>query len=200
MLLSLIELACNQALEHDPLSLEKIQRLRGKPVTIKIKDLNRSVTILAQSFGIELQEGESSEASVTLAATPPALLKIARHGMENAELEPGELEINGDPIVAQKFAALISGLNIDWDALLAEHLGEVPASLLNKGVSMAQMAARDGRTFLKSKVNRALVEEMNLVADANSVEHYLEDVDQLRASVDRLEARLKRLLKNDSVA
>ena len=196
MLLSLIELASNQALEHDPESLAKVQSLSGKTIALRIKDANQTVSVHPQPHGIELSLGEITDASVTLAATPAAMLKVARHGMEQADLAPGELEINGDPIVAQKFASLISGLNIDWDALLAEHVGEVPASLIQKGVTIAQDAAAGGREIIKSKVNKTLVEDLELVANPEQVEHYLEDVDKLRASVDRLEARVNRLLKH----
>lgn len=198
MLLELVELACNQALEHAPESLSKLQSLSGNTIVLEIKNINQSVTIEPQPFGVELSLGASESATVTLAATPAALIKIARSGMENADLEPGELEIHGDPIVAQKIAGIASNLEVDWDELLAEHLGEMPASLLSQGVSIAKAAAEQGGEQLKSKVNQALQTDFELVAAPDQVEDYLEGVDDLRAVVDRLELRLKKLLDHGS--
>jgi len=106
MLVDLLELASNKTLEHDPQTLERL---------------------------VKFTRNIPEKVDVTLNASLGAMVKISRDGMENAELEPGELEIAGDPIIGQRFAQVISELNIDWEALLAEQIGESPA----KAVSFA---------------------------------------------------------------
>ncbi len=195
MLLPLLELACNQALEHDAESLQKVAALQGKTIALEIRGFNQVFYVHPQLDGIEVATSAATSPSVTLAATPTALLKIARSGMDNADLEPGELEINGDPIVAQRFANIASGLDVDWEGLAAEHMGEVPAALLQRGAATAQTFVHEGRKVIKAQINTALTDEFEVVAGAQEVDHFLEEVDDLRAAVDRLEARLNKVLK-----
>ncbi len=195
MLLPLLELACNQALEYDAESLQKVAALQGKTIALEIRGFNQVFYVHPQRDGIEVATSAATSPSVTLAATPAALLKIARSGMDNADLEPGELEINGDPIVAQRFANIASGLDIDWEGLAAEHMGEVPAAIFQRGAVTAQTFVQEGRKVIKAQINTALTDEFEVVADAQEVDHFLEEVDDLRAAVDRLEARLNKVLK-----
>lgn len=195
MFLQLIELACNQALEHDVSAREKLAALDGKVILLELITLNQKAFVTPHKFGVELSNELEQTPSVSLAATPAAMFKIARYGMDDANLEPGELEISGDPIVAQRFAALIANLNVDWEGLLAEHFGELPASFLSRGMTAAQSMASEGGALLKTQVNSTLINDLNLVAPSSNVDDFLEDVDDLRAKVDRLEARLQKVLK-----
>jgi ubiquinone biosynthesis protein UbiJ len=193
MLLDLFELASNKSLEHDPQTLERLARLQGKTMTLKIKSIGQSVSITPYPEGLEFSHDAPQKVDVTLSATLGAMIKISRYGMDNAELEPGELEIAGDPIVGQRFAQVISDLNIDWEALLAEHFGESPAKAITFAAGQAKVFADESKIRLKEFLNTLIKNDMALVADKTEVEVYLDEVDTLRADVDRLSARLERL-------
>lgn len=193
MIYPLIELACNQALEHDAAALASLQTLQGKSLLLEIKQVNQRLSIEPHAHGVEITTTELEHFDVTLSATPSALLSIAKQGLEGAELAPGELEISGDPIIAQRFARIAANLNIDWEGLLAEHFGELPSVILSKGFKQASVIANDGKTLLKDQLNTLLKEKFELVADHHEVDIFLENVDDLRATVDRLEARVKRI-------
>ena len=121
------------------------------------------------------------------------MIKISRDGMDKAELNAGELEIAGDPIVGQRFAQVISELDIAWEALLAEQIGESPAKALGFAAGQAKSFADESRDKAKEFLNSVIKDDMALVADKAEVEAYLDDVDTIRADVDRLGARLERL-------
>lgn len=193
MLLDLFELASNKTLEHDPQSLERLAKLQGKTMTLIIKTIGQSVSVTPYPDGLEFSQDVPQNVDVTLSATLGAMVKISRYGMNNAELEPGELEIAGDPIVGQRFAQFISDLNIDWDALLAEHIGESPAKAVTFVAGQAKVFADESKVKLKEFLNTLIKYEMELVADKAEVDDYLDDVDTLRADVDRLSARLERI-------
>lgn len=193
MLLDLFELASNKSLEHDPQTLERLAKLQGKTMTLKIKSIGQSVSVTPYPEGLEFSHDAPQKVDVTLSATLGAMIKISRYGMDNAELEPGELEIAGDPIVGQRFAQVISDLNIDWEALLAEHFGESPAKAITFAAGQAKVFADESKVRLKEFLNTLIKNDMALVADKTEVEVYLDEVDTLRADVDRLSARLERL-------
>jgi ubiquinone biosynthesis protein UbiJ len=193
MLLDLFELASNKTLEHDPQTLERLARLQGKTMTLKVKSIGQSVSVTPYPEGLEFSHEAPPKVDVTLSATLGAMIKISRHGMDNAELQPGELEIAGDPIVGQRFAQVIADLNIDWEALLAEHFGESPAKAVTFAAGQAKVFADESKVRLKEFLNTLIKHDMALVADKAEVEVYLDDVDTIRADVDRLSARLERL-------
>ena len=193
MLLDLIEMASNKTLEHDPQTQERLEKLQGKTMTLNIKSIGQSLSISPHKEGLEFSQTTPEQVDVTLSATLGAMVKISRDGMENAELEPGELEISGDPIVGQRFAQVISDLNIDWDALLAEHIGESPAKVVSYAAQQAKEFADDSRIRFKEFISTLIKEDMAVVADKKQVEEHLDDVDNLRADVDRLHARLQRI-------
>ena len=123
MLLDLLELASNKTLEYDPQTLARLEKLHGKTMTLKIKPLNQAISVTPQREGLEFSATIPEQVDVTLTATLGALIKITRDGMDNADLNPGELEIAGDPIIGQRFAQVIAELDIDWQNLLTEQLG-----------------------------------------------------------------------------
>ena len=106
MLFSLLELAGNKALEYDEASLARLQKLHGKTMTLHIKKLDQSITVTPQAEGLEFSSATPDRVDVTLSTTVAAMIKISRDGLENAELEAGELEMSGDPIVGQRLRSL----------------------------------------------------------------------------------------------
>ena len=193
MLLDLIELASNRTLEYDPETLERLAKLQGKTMTLTIKSIGQSLSITPHKEGLEFTHDIPEKVDVTLSATLGAMVKISRDGMENADLEAGELEIAGDPIVGQRFAQLISELNINWEALLAEKIGESPAKAVTFAAKQAREFADESRTKFKQFLNVLIKDEIAVAADKNEVESHLDEVDTIRADVDRLRARLNRL-------
>jgi ubiquinone biosynthesis protein UbiJ len=193
MLLDLLELVGNKTLEHDPRTLERLVKLQGKTMTLNVSSIGQSLSVTPYREGLEFTQSTPEKVDVTLSATLGAMVKISRDGMENADLLPGELEMAGDPIVGQRFAQVISELNIDWEALLAEQIGESPAKAVTFAAGQAKALADDSKGKLKDFLNTLIKEDMRLVADKGDVESFLDDVDTIRADVDRLCARVERL-------
>ena len=200
MLIDLLELASNNALQHDDSSRDRLTKLVGKTMTLEIRppgDLPiQRISVSPLPHGLEFSDQITNESDVTLSTTIPALIKIGRDGLDDAELEPGELEINGDPIIGQRFARVLAELDIDWEGLLAEHLGESPAVIIAAGFGKAKEFASESKSMFKQFINKLLIEDLQLLADKNDVEPFLDQVDTLRADADRLQARIKRLQNN----
>ena len=117
MLSTLLETSSQKILSTDPASLERLSKLDGKLIAIEIKKLNFTLYLRIENRNIVFESAPESEQDidVKLKAKPSTLLKISRHGIENAELEKGELEIEGDAITGQRFASVMTALDIDWE-------------------------------------------------------------------------------------
>lgn len=193
MLVELLELASNSALEHDAKTQARLKKLQGNTMTLHVRPIDQSLSVTPHPGGLEFSSTIPDKVDVTLSATIGAMIKISRDGIEDAELKPGELEIVGDPIVGQRFAQVIADLDVDWEAALAEHFGDTPARIITIAAGHAKelVAASEGK--FKEFVNTLLKDDMSLVADQQEVDPFLDDVDQLRADTDKLMARIKRL-------
>jgi len=193
MLLELFELVSNKTLEYDPATQARLEKLQGKTMALHIKPLDQSLAVTPLQSGLEFSSTMPEQVDVTLSATVSAMIKITRDGLEDAELEPGELEINGDPIVGQRFAQTMSELNVDWHSLLAEQIGDGPAHVVTTAAEQAKDIAKSSQHHLKQLFSKFIKEDMDIVVDKEEVNAFLDDVDILRADADRLIARIKRL-------
>ena len=202
MILSLLETAGNRILSLDDDSKQKLRKLHGKTVAVEIKTVQQTIYVMPTENGIEFHsELENKETEnkpdVTLKATLGALVKISRDGMEDAELQSGELEIEGDAVTGQRFAGIITELDIDWEELLAQQIGDIPAQIIGQGAKHFNEWAKDTRQTIKQNTAEYLIEELRVAAPKHAVETFLDEVDILRADVDRLYARIQRLKNSD---
>ena len=193
MLIELFELASNHALEHDPKTMQRLQQLHGKSMGLHIKTINQSITVSPFAEGIELSREILSKVDVTLKVTPSAMLKISRDGLEGADLQPGELEISGGPIIGQRFARIITELSINWEDLLAEQIGDSPARVVSMAAEQTRDFAQHSRAQIHNRFIHFIKNELTVTAEQEEVNNFLDDVDTLRADTERLAARIKRL-------
>lgn len=180
-------------LTQDAPTQAKLAKLAGKNIAFEIKKINQTLYFLPQADALLIETEAPKDIDVTIRAKPSTILKIARDGMDNAELESGELEIAGDAITGQRFAKLLSELNIDWEELLAQRIGDVPAHIFASGLGSLLTWSKDTSSALKDNVNEYLVEESRLLASHSAVNQYLDKVDTLRNDTARLAARIQQL-------
>ena len=193
MLSALIETASQKVLASDPKTLEKLKKLDGKTIAIDIKKINISLFLQINSNSITFKPKRPEIVDVTLRAKPSSLFKIAQSGIEDAKLDTGELEIEGDAIIGQRFAGLMNELDIDWEDLISEKIGDVPARLLFETFSKVQSWAQDTQETMTQNLAEYLTEEAKITAHSDQVDEFINGVDVLRNDVARLEARLSRL-------
>jgi ubiquinone biosynthesis protein UbiJ len=123
----------------------------------------------------------------------PVFLRIAAEGLDDADYKPGELDIHGDALFAQKFARALSELDIDWEELLAQRVGDIPARFIGRNVNEGLQWAKYAQGKLKQVVSDFLTGSGNLAARKSEVTGFVEQVDDLRSDVARLEARISKL-------
>ncbi len=193
MLKDLINTAGQRLLEQDPQNHDKLEKLAGKAIAFEIKKLDKTLYFspTTEALNVGLQAPEIID--VTIRAKPSTLLKIARDGIDNAELSSGELEIDGDAITGQRFAKLLSELDIDWEELFAQQIGDVSARLLFDGLQRLRSWGQETQSTVKQNISEFLVEEAKQAASKTAIDTYLDDVDALRNDVARLAARVRQL-------
>ena len=194
MLTALFEITSKTFFATDPDTLDKLSGLADKRIALEIKKVNHTFYLLIADDHIALTS-ENDDVDVRLKAKPSTLLKIARDGIENAVLEKGELEIEGDAIIGQRFAGMLNSLDIDWEELIAEKIGDVPARIAVDFFDKIRHWQKETTTSIQQNIAEFLVEEAEIVSHPSQVEDFVHAVDVLRNDTARLRARLSELEK-----
>ena len=126
---------------------------------------------------------------------PLALARLGMAERKEAALGSGEILIEGDATVAQRFSEAMAGLNVDWEEQLSKLVGDPIAHQVGQGVrAVGDWGRRTGETF-RTNLKEYLEEESRLLPSRYEVEDFLNRVDTLRDDVERLDARLERLAR-----
>lgn len=188
-----VETALNAVMAMDPYSETALAALEGKALCLKLGSLWPDLYLLPGADGIRVMTQYEGEVDTTLIASPLALaaLSLSENGQDR--IFKGDVRIEGDIGLGQKFQDLFARLDIDWEEQLSRLTGDIAAHQignwlrqgLSTGKELLDTLSRNGAEYLQ-------YESHNLPAPVE-IEEFLADVDRLRSDADRLEARLKRL-------
>ena len=195
ILLASLETSINRYLALDPEKMAQFASLEGKVIAIDIKGIDESLYLYPGADGLMVRGVFDGEADTTLSGTPLALARLGLSENAAPVLFSGEVKIAGDSRLGHQFKRLLSEVNIDWEEQLSTYLGDVLAHQLGN-------VARDwNHWFQRSKQSLALdlgeylQEESRMVATKAELDRFVSRVDQLREAVDRLDARIRKLIK-----
>lgn len=188
-----LETALNRILYRDRSLKAARQRLAGKVLTLRLKELPQPLVLVfsEQQLDVLGEWQDSSDCSVTMRLV--TLPKLRDRQQLTGLLRSGELEVEGDLQVVQQFSALIDLAELDPAEYLAPWVGDIAAQ------SISQTAQR-ALDFLRSDVQRkqrylgqALTEEWRVAPGALELAWFCEEVDAMDRSLDALTTRLAKL-------
>lgn len=198
MILRFIESAGRRLLEFDVETTERIAQLQGKVFKLELDVLEKSLYFITTEDGVWIREHWSEAADVTLRGSPIGLLQFAlkRRGVSGQFFVERKVVIEGDVELAQDFQRILGSLDIDFEELLSRYIGDIGAHQVGLGFGALRSWTRDTAESVKRNSSEFLVEEARLLAPEWRVAEVVEGIDVLRADVDRLEQRVKRLRMN----
>ncbi len=194
--LAAFEAAINHCLQFDPDALQRLRALSGKVVGIELLGLNLKFYLLPESTGLQLRTEFEGEVDVWLRGAPLSMMRMGLGGDQQQALFSGDVEIEGDTETGQRVRDIMNELDLDWEEQLSKLVGDVVGHKIGNVVRGVADWAAQTRTTLAQDVGEYLQEESRLLPHREEIGPFLEAVDTLRADVDRLEARLQRLLKS----
>jgi ubiquinone biosynthesis protein UbiJ len=131
-LLMALESAVNNSLAYDPATQQSLLALDGKVLHLACTMPAQSVYVLFVGNHVELWSLFESAADTTLSGTPSEFLALWRARSKTTALTDSGVTLTGDSTVLQQLQKISASLDIDWEALLAEHTGDVIAHQLGR--------------------------------------------------------------------
>ncbi len=111
---------------------------------------------------------------------------------QNQLLKDGIIEIQGDSHVASVFNKVMNEIEIDWQDVISKYTGDIVAHQITTGAKSVASVLRRLGDNLRLDVRDYLQDDLQIAVTESEVEHFVEQVDDLRARTDRLEARLNK--------
>jgi len=179
--------ALNHVLRSAPLALERLRHHAGRTVAVRVGPATFAFTI--QTTGEVTAAMPAAARDLDVRVSPFLLPRLAAR--EAAAFE--EIEMQGDPALAEEVAFLARNLTWDAEEDLARAIGDVPAHRIASTARGFRDWGRDAALRVAQGATEYWTEERPLLASRVKVESFVRDVEALRADLERLEARVERL-------
>lgn len=187
-----LEIALNEYLGRDAEALRHCRAMSGRCLALHVRDLDLTLYLMPAAHGIQIADTLDGEPDVRLSGGAAGFARTLFAG-EEAVLGGGDLHVEGDVGLAQGFARLLQSVDLDWMDWLGRRVGDVPAELIGRVLRGAGDLARRATSVLSRDVAEYLREETRDLIQREELVEFTRGVDRLRADVDRLEARIRRL-------
>ncbi len=193
VLCSALEIIINKALSLNSadISLESFEQ---KTLTIELAELSFPLSFTANDNKILVRSlTEHSDCTVTTSLS--VLRKLKAESDLTSLIKQNKLDIIGDIKLAQKFAALVENLNIDWQSELAKHIGDVTTYKLTQlGKKITKKITAVGQK-VQNDTNEYIVHEQRLLVTKNQIDRFNDQVDSITIQVDKAAMRIEQLEK-----
>ncbi|NLQ18556.1 hypothetical protein HGG82_13155 [Marinomonas sp. M1K-6] len=197
--LSAIENAINLALKQDSPSQDRLCKLAGQQVFLYVEDFSFILQIHILEQGVmlnrpaSLDDIELDPRLDTLVQGPSAAY---RKLLDGDGFFDGDLRIQGNAQALMTLHKVMENFEFDWEGLLADHLGDLPAAALARLLRAQWSWSKEFATNTRMQLVHHLQTDSQLLPSKIEFEHFVDNVERLGTLIDRAEARLNLLVKN----
>lgn len=195
MIADLLEATGNYLLQFDPESRHKLSSLQGKVFRLEILVIDLELFLIPNQEGMQIKKAWFGPVDITMRGSPLAFAQfgLKQQGVDNQMFIDKRVIIEGDAELAQDFQKLIRELDIDFEELVSRYVGDIAAHQIGRGARGFRAWTKDAVQSLRLDIRDYMVEESRLLAPSWRVDEFIEQADILRADVERLEQRVKRI-------
>jgi len=186
------EIALNRHLRREASAVEDCARLAGRCIEFALPSSALALTVEFIGTGVRVLPEPPTPPQVRVSGTPSALIRSLSRAAEGGTHFPG-LTIEGDAELLAQFRDMVARVGFDPEEWLAPLLGGVTAHRLVGGLRKAFDWTRGNTRRMADHGAEYLREETYDLARARDVEQWMNEVDEARDALERLDARLRRL-------
>jgi len=213
MLLKLINNALKKYLDSDPEIAAKLSKFEGQCLLVHLTDIEKEILVTPVQAGIEVCEHIVDEE--VLDASEPGnietgitttihsnIVSLARMGLGaeyQSMLNSGALKIEGDVEFANQLRSIFMQVDIDWEEVASKYVGDSVAYQVGLFVNKFKNYKKRSVDNFRLDVSEFLQEESRIVPTKVELDRFMSGVDDLDANVQRLEARIQRLMNSEDL-
>ncbi|TIH10938.1 ubiquinone biosynthesis accessory factor UbiJ [Pseudomonas leptonychotis] len=192
-LLAGVELGLNRVLAMDSTALPRLARLSGRVIAVECSAPNLQLFILPSASGLQLAAQWAGETDCLLRAPAASLLRLATSKDKTSVLHSPEVSLEGDSAALLELAGILQDLELDWEYELSRWLGPVGSQLLGGHLRSRANWSSQALDSLRLNLADYLSEESRSLVGQREADARFAELDHLKLSLDRLDARIERL-------
>ncbi|MDI9244329.1 SCP2 sterol-binding domain-containing protein [Marinobacter sp. CHS3-4] len=191
---AILERAVNRALELDPAGRKSLMSALSGPVQFTVEaPLHLTLSLIPSEVGIQVASQPPDDPALELAGRPMAFAALATG--DDQVFSEGRIRVVGDMALAHQFQRAIDQLDPDYEAAMAEYVGDVPAHFIGQRLRGTVKWSRQAFRSLNANVEEYIHEESQSLPGRRELEATFQDIDQLSLRAERLDARIRQLEK-----
>ncbi|MEZ9535935.1 hypothetical protein BCT40_14370 [Vibrio lentus] len=191
---AVIETSLNTFVNDDPALVRRLSRLKGQIIQVNLKELNKTLTFVF-SQQIDVLSDYEGQPDCYLSLNLSVLPELREQSNITKLIKQDKLILEGDIQLAQKFAQLMTDCKPDLEEWLSRVTGDVVAHTLVQGVKNVGGLVAKQATKHQNHLAQVLTEEWKIAPAPLEVAHFCDQVDDVKSSTARLEAKLNALLE-----
>ena len=132
-LIAVAEIGGNHLLALDEAALRGCAELQGFCIAFDFTDLDFQLYCHPGSWGLRLSRGvPARDVDASISGRLMSLVDLATDDDKLSTSMRERVSFHGNIAIAQKMQAILAGLDIDWEEMLARHCGDVLAFQLHQ--------------------------------------------------------------------
>ena len=188
-----LEQILNAPFRLDPEARASLSALEGRSVRVALEAPAFSFDLVFTKDRI-LVRAPAANCDVTVRGSAMQLLALMRAKPEQTQkIVASGLKMEGDVDTALAMKRLFESAPVDWQELLANIMGDVPAHFVTRGLRRVGGSLQYAATRLSANAVAFLQDEERALPRPWEMDEFLAAVDTLRDDVERLGQRVRRL-------
>ena len=194
-----VEILLNKLLAQDPAAAAKLQELcppDSQPVVSLICTTTPhwQLHVLLDGPRLQLRSVYEGPVTASVSASASAFIRLVTAENTRTALFSQDVALAGDTHLVQALFETLRGLDFDWEYYMESVTGSVLTQQMSKAVDSMRQWSGEFTNSMRDNLQEYLHEESGLLPQRSELEEFYSGVDELRLRLDRLEARLQRLL------
>ena len=195
LLCGLLETGVNQLHQLDSSAVIKRKQLNGTIIGVSLKELDFPLYFIISEQQVDVLNKFEGETDCSIHVSMSALKQLQDNHQLTNLIKSGKLEVEGDIQLAQRFASLLTDMEIDWEEHLSHKVGDVIAhKFCYHSKQLFKTAAKKSKVIEKQTA-LYLTEEAKLAPSSLEVSYFCDQVKALQKQTDELLFKLDEKLK-----
>jgi len=184
---------CNQLLKRDPITLQHLSYLEGNVIAVEISSPQQTLFILPHSDGIQIQAQCQNTPDAILSGTALDFFTLLTTKNKADAMFGKTIKVSGDSTLATRFQEILADAQIDWEMILADIIGELPAHQLALYLKWKASWYKGAGSSLLANLDEYLKEEIRFLPTRPETDSFYTEIDALQERVERLSAKISAL-------
>jgi len=193
-LIETAEASLNLLLQTRPMLRERLQKLSGKSLRIRLLPQQLTLRIDFTAQGLSLSQDLLNPADAEISGELSALMRLLSD--PRSVLFGQGVDISGDAAMVQRIQKAMRDAELDWETWLAEQIGDGATATLKQVLQPLRQQIERNRQSLSSNMKAYLQEELAALPARTEYEIWTAQVSTIRNQVEQLERRIARLSDN----